>query len=381
MVPLPVHHSIDHLTELAPVFARLIFDINCGVCRHSALFAQQFIFQKGPRTFGMCGDQVAIDEFDQLHHHNCFVPIDLSKLMPLEKKKAQAAMMLLGEKKDGAVKDRCVREGSKTRPHFTKEETTSPTASAEGIFITATIDAHEERDVMTADTPNAFIQASLENLMVFLSETRDNELILSTDRLNIIHWFVGTAFTIHPDFESHTAGAMTLGRGCILNGSRKQKLNTRSSMEAKLVGADNMSQLIFWTKLFMEAQGYEIEQNITKALSFCWKTARAARPNAPVPLTFVVFVQPTMFKKETSKFTAVPPTKWLPTTIPSHSRANPSISCDNNCSDTTSSRFRSQPKTVHGRSVLASQTSPFSPSHSLNLIHARDLPAATSTSG
>jgi len=47
---------------------------------------------------------------------------------------------------------------------FTKEETASPTASTKGIFITATIDAHEERDVMTADIPNAFIQASLENL-------------------------------------------------------------------------------------------------------------------------------------------------------------------------------------------------------------------------
>jgi len=55
---------------------------------------------------------------------------------------------------------------------------------------------------------------------------------------------------------------MTLGRGCVLNRSRKQKLNTRSSTEAELVGADDMSQLIFWTKLFMEAQGYEIKHNV-----------------------------------------------------------------------------------------------------------------------
>jgi len=75
-------------------------------------------------------------------------------------------------------------------------------------------------------------------------------------------WFVDTAFTVHPDFKSHTSGAMTLGRGCTLNGSRKQKLNTRSSTEAKLVGADDMSQLIFWAKLFMEARGYEIQHNI-----------------------------------------------------------------------------------------------------------------------
>jgi len=164
MVPLPIHHSINYSTELAPVFAQLIFDINYGICHHGASFAQQFIFQKGQKKFGKRGNQAAINEFNQLHHRNCFTPIDLSKLMPLEKKKAQAAMMLLSEKKDGTVKGRCVCEGSKTRPYFTKEETTSPTASTEGIFITATINAHEECDVMTADIPNAFIQVSLENL-------------------------------------------------------------------------------------------------------------------------------------------------------------------------------------------------------------------------
>jgi hypothetical protein len=44
--------------------------------------------------------------------------------------------------------------------------------------------------------------------------------------------------------------------------SRKQKLNTRSSTEAELVGADDVSIMILWTKLFMEAQGHKIEKNI-----------------------------------------------------------------------------------------------------------------------
>ena len=44
--------------------------------------------------------------------------------------------------------------------------------------------------------------------------------------------------------------------------SRKQKLNTRSSTEAELVGADDASQMIIWTKLFLEAQGYKVTENI-----------------------------------------------------------------------------------------------------------------------
>ena len=33
-------------------------------------------------------------------------------------------------------------------------------------------------------------------------------------------------------------------------------------MDAELVGANDMSMMILWTKLFMEAQGYDVEKNI-----------------------------------------------------------------------------------------------------------------------
>ena len=55
---------------------------------------------------------------------------------------------------------------------------------------------------------------------------------------------------------------MSYGTGCPITMSRKQKLNTRSSTESELVGADDMSIMILWTRLFMEAQGYEINKNI-----------------------------------------------------------------------------------------------------------------------
>ena len=39
--------------------------------------------------------------------------------------------------------------------------------------------------------------------------------------------------------------------------SRKQKLNTKSSTQAELVGADDILSSLLWTRHFMEAQGYE----------------------------------------------------------------------------------------------------------------------------
>ena len=87
-------------------------------------------------------------------------------------------------------------------------------------------------------------------------------MILSADDLHVIKWYVDSSFAVHPDFRSHTGGTFTYGQGSPITMSRKQKLNTRSSTEAELVGADDMSTLILWTKLFMEAQGYEIKKNI-----------------------------------------------------------------------------------------------------------------------
>ena len=55
---------------------------------------------------------------------------------------------------------------------------------------------------------------------------------------------------------------MTYGGGAVQSLSSKQKLNTRSSTEAELVGADDAATKILWTKLFLEAQGIEITHNI-----------------------------------------------------------------------------------------------------------------------
>ena len=55
---------------------------------------------------------------------------------------------------------------------------------------------------------------------------------------------------------------MTFGKGAVQSLLKKQKLNTRSSTKAELVGADDVATQILWTKHFMEAQGYMIEDNI-----------------------------------------------------------------------------------------------------------------------
>jgi hypothetical protein len=61
--------------------------------------------------------------------------------------------------------------------------------------------------------------------------------------------------------KSHTGGALSLGRGVIYGTSKQQKLNTKSSTEAELVGADDVMPQMLWTLYFLEAQGYKVDSN------------------------------------------------------------------------------------------------------------------------
>ena len=55
---------------------------------------------------------------------------------------------------------------------------------------------------------------------------------------------------------------MSMVSGSIGNHSVKQKLNTRSSTEAELVGVDDMASNILWTRSFLIDQGYLVNDNV-----------------------------------------------------------------------------------------------------------------------
>jgi hypothetical protein len=95
----------------------------------------------------------------------------------------------------------------------------------------------------------------------YINGTRDDVLTLSADDLHVIKWYVDASFAVHVDFKSHTGAIMSYGNGAAMTMSRKQKLNTRSSTEAELVGVDDAVNMILWTKLFLGAQGYNVEKN------------------------------------------------------------------------------------------------------------------------
>jgi len=59
----------------------------------------------------------------------------------------------------------------------------------------------------------------------------------------------------------HTGAIMTMGQGTIERISIKQKVNTKSSTQAELVGVDEPLSLILWSRMFAEAQGMRTKDN------------------------------------------------------------------------------------------------------------------------
>jgi hypothetical protein len=52
---------------------------------------------------------------------------------------------------------------------------------------------------------------------------------------------------------------MSLGQGMALSYSWKQKINTKSSTKAELVGVDDSLGCILWARSFIQEQGFNME--------------------------------------------------------------------------------------------------------------------------
>jgi hypothetical protein len=151
-------------------------------------FGQQYTLAKGLKKFGEKGIKGTEKEIGQLHDRACFKPVRVEDMSNQERRKAQIALAYLTEKKSGEVKGRIVYNGAPTRKYMEDVDTSSPTASLEGILLTAIIDAHEERDVMSSDIPNAFIQAPM-------PKKKDEETVF----MKIIGPLVGILVGMHPE--------------------------------------------------------------------------------------------------------------------------------------------------------------------------------------
>ena len=68
--------------------------------------------------------------------------------------------------------------------------------------------------------------------------------------------YVDASYGVHTNRKSHTGVVISIGNGPVFISSTKQRLVTKSSTEAELVGLSDALSQVLWTRHFMQAQGY-----------------------------------------------------------------------------------------------------------------------------
>ena len=99
-------------------------------------------------------------------------------------------------------------------------------------------------------------------MLKYLNETCNYNLVLLEENQYVIKLYVGSYFSVHPDFKSYMGGIMTLICGAIQYISLKHKINTWSITEANCFGDEDAYTMILWTWFFLEDQGYDIDNKI-----------------------------------------------------------------------------------------------------------------------
>ena len=102
----------------------------------------------------------------------------------------------------------------------------------------------------------------LTRILGFLEKTIDDKRVMGATSLNNLYTWVDASYGVHSDMKSHTGGNMSFGIGTIHTKSSKQKLNTKSSTEAELVGVSEYLPHNIWLMNFLEKQGYKPENNV-----------------------------------------------------------------------------------------------------------------------
>ena len=110
--------------------------------------------------------------------------------------------------------------------------------------------------------PNFKDWEKLKRCLQFLHNTVNDKRIIGTDSLGMIYTWIDAAYAVHPNMRSHTGGCMSFGLGTVHCRSSKQKLNTKSSTEAEVVGLSEYAPYNIWLVMFLLEQGYSIASNM-----------------------------------------------------------------------------------------------------------------------
>ena len=91
------------------------------------------------------------------------------------------SLLLIEEKRNLEIKGQCVAQGDQQKKYTAKEEVHSPTVNTSSVFLTAAIEAKEERDTRVHDVPNAFVQVDNHKRVIMKLKGKAAEYLILCD--------------------------------------------------------------------------------------------------------------------------------------------------------------------------------------------------------
>ena len=134
-------------------------------CLFGFIFTQMSA-RAGIKKHGQSARDVLTTEFAQLDYKGAYNPIRATNLTETQRTKALRIINLIKEKRDSRLKGRSVADSRPQRELYTKDETSSPTATPESVLLTALIDAVEDRHVVVADVTGVDLNADMNDFVL-----------------------------------------------------------------------------------------------------------------------------------------------------------------------------------------------------------------------
>ena len=161
---IPSMHGKKYETVLTQIQETEVFDhMQSESPQVVATIMTQLSMNKGLKVWGDKAKKAVHAEMKQLHMRKTFKPKHWSSLSKDQKERLLESHLFLKQKRCGTIKGRTVAGGNKQRSYINKEEASSPTVSTQALLLTCIVEAHEARDNMTIDIPNAFIQTKVKD--------------------------------------------------------------------------------------------------------------------------------------------------------------------------------------------------------------------------
>jgi hypothetical protein len=101
-------------------------------------------------------------------------------------------------------------------------------------------------------------EVKLDRVLNYLAHTRDRKMVMKKGGIVDMEAYIDASFGSHVDGRSRTGIALMMCGVCVGAWSAKQKLNTKSSTEAEIVGLSDGLSHVIWMRELLLAQGYDL---------------------------------------------------------------------------------------------------------------------------